>query len=114
MARIGCARALILIGALLLGRPHKTGLRYVGRVGTGFTDRALAALRSRLDELENGECPFEDLPPAEAAQSRWVSPVLVGEVEFTEWTPGGRLRHPSWRGLRPDKEPGDVRREPDS
>jgi len=102
------------IGALLLGIPHETGLRYVGRVGTGFTDRALAALRSRLDELESGECPFGDLPAEEAARSTWVRPVLVGEVEFAEWTPGGRLRHPSWRGLRPDKEPGDVTREPDS
>jgi ATP-dependent DNA ligase len=40
-----------------------------------------------------------------------VRPELVGEVRYGEWTSDGRLRHPSWRGLRPDKEPGDVHRE---
>ena len=50
-------------------------------------------------------------PRADAKDASWVSPKLVGEVAYAEWTGTGRLRHPSWRGLRPDKEPGDVVRE---
>jgi bifunctional non-homologous end joining protein LigD len=55
--------------------------------------------------------PLADVPPADARDAMWVTPALVGEVEFSEWTRTGRLRHPSWRGLRPDKDVSDVRLE---
>jgi bifunctional non-homologous end joining protein LigD len=103
------------IGALLLGVPNPGGrgrLTYVGRVGTGFTEAALDDLRARLERLRRHTSPFDgDLTPAEAAGVTWVAPRLVGEVRFTEWTRTGRLRHPTWRGLRPDKRPAQVVRE---
>ncbi|MGV0624769.1 ATP-dependent DNA ligase [Mycolicibacter minnesotensis] len=100
------------IGALLMGIPDAGGLRYVGRVGTGFTDRALAALTKTLLPLRSDESPFQaPLPRTDAQGATFVEPRLVGEVRFSEWTPDGRMRQSSWRGLRPDKEPEDVRSE---
>ena len=101
------------IGSLLLGVHDSSGqLRYAGHVGTGFTDPMLRDLAQRLRPLHQPASPFEDpLPPRHARDAHWVSPELVGEVAFTEWTSDNLMRHPSWRGLRPDKEPGDVRRE---
>lgn len=97
------------IGSLLLGIGSPEGLRYAGQVGTGFTRAILADLQRRLEALARKTSPFVDqLPSAEARDAHWVSPKLVGEVEFTEWTRDGRLRHPSWRGLRPDKSPDEV------
>jgi bifunctional non-homologous end joining protein LigD len=104
------------LGSLLVGVPMPGGtdaagalrLRYAGRIGTGFSDRDLERLRRRLDELPRTENPFEDVPAADAGDAVWVQPLLVGETEFAEWTPGGRLRHPTWRGLRVDKSPEDV------
>ncbi|MEV0947845.1 ATP-dependent DNA ligase [Rhodococcus sp. NPDC049939] len=98
------------IGSLLLGIPGRDGLRYVGRVGTGFTRHDLRELESILRPLGTEIDPFADaLPTAERKDAVWVTPTLVGEVRFMEWTESGRLRHPSWRGLRDDKTPDDVR-----
>jgi bifunctional non-homologous end joining protein LigD len=101
------------LGSLRLGVPDDRGrLVYAGHVGTGFSDRVLADLMTRLTALEQPAPPFADeVPRAHAKGARWVAPVLVGEVAFSEWTRDGRMRHPTWRGLRPDKEPGEVRRE---
>jgi bifunctional non-homologous end joining protein LigD len=100
------------IGSLILGVPGPVGLEFVGGVGTGFTGAMLADLARRLAALERTDPPFATpLPRAELREAHWVEPALVGEVAFTEWTSDGHLRHPSWRGLRPDKSPGDVRRE---
>ncbi|MGI8880600.1 MAG: non-homologous end-joining DNA ligase [Jatrophihabitans sp.] len=100
------------IGSLLLGVPADDGrLDYVGKVGTGFTDAMLTDLAGRLHRHVRATSPFADVPRPDARDARWVSPRLVGEVDFSEWTGDGRLRHPSWRGLRPDKEPGQVVRE---
>jgi bifunctional non-homologous end joining protein LigD len=100
------------IGSLVLGVPGPAGLQFAGGVGTGFTARMLADLAGRLAPLERPTSPFaQDLPRAETRDAHWVEPALVGEVAFTEWTSDGRLRHPSWRGLRPDKRPDQVRRE---
>jgi bifunctional non-homologous end joining protein LigD len=100
------------IGSLLLGMYDDTGrLVYIGNVGTGFTDATLADLAWRLAPLEQDEPPVHDVPREHAAGAHWVAPRLVGEVTFTEWTGDRRLRHPAWRGLRPDKEPRDVVRE---
>ena len=97
------------IGSLLVGVPEGDRLRYAGHVGTGFTVRMLDDLAAALAPLERRTPPFADeVPRAHARDARWVSPRLVGEVVFTEWTREGRLRHPSWRGLRLDKDPGDV------
>jgi bifunctional non-homologous end joining protein LigD len=75
-------------------------------VGTGFSDRARRDLLEDLGPLEVKSSPFEaPLPARETSHAHFVRPVLVGEVAYGEWTPAGRLRHPIWRGLRPDKKP---------
>jgi bifunctional non-homologous end joining protein LigD len=101
------------IGSLLLGVHDKNGdLLYVGNVGTGFTDEALRSLASELSPLAAEESAFATpIPRTLARDAHWVQPTLVGEVTFSEWTRNGRLRHPSWRGLRPDKAGEEVRRE---
>jgi bifunctional non-homologous end joining protein LigD len=101
------------IGSLLIGVPDADGrLLFAGHVGTGFTVRMLADLAAQLKLLERTTSPFaEEVPRAHARNARWVNPQLVGEVVFTEWTRDGRLRHPSWRGLRPDKAVREIVRE---
>ncbi|OFW58059.1 MAG: hypothetical protein A2133_07580 [Actinobacteria bacterium RBG_16_64_13] len=100
--------ARVGFGALLLGVNGAGGLRYVGKVGTGFNDRLLRRLGERLRALE------VDLPPFAADLERapkgvhWVRPVLVAEVSFAEWTRAGGVRHPSFKGLREDKPAGTV------
>ena len=97
------------IGALLLGIPDAGGLRFIGRVGTGFTEKDLASLKTTLAPLHTESSPFHPaLPRPETKDVTYVRPELVGEVRYGEMTSDGRLRHPSWRGLRPDKEPADV------
>src|SRR4051812_8070940 len=99
------------IGSLLLGVQGPAGLEFGGGVGTGFTGAMLADLARRLAPLERPDRAFATpLPRAELREAHWVEPQLVGEVVFTEWTGDGHLRHPSWRGLRPDKSPGEGRR----
>ncbi|MGV8881331.1 MAG: ATP-dependent DNA ligase [Rhodoglobus sp.] len=99
------------IGSLLMGIPEEGGLRYIGRVGSGFTDRELDALASRLSRIERMTSPFVDLPTDVAASAHFVTPKLVGEVSFSEWTRSGNLRHPVWKGWRTDKTVDDVARE---
>jgi bifunctional non-homologous end joining protein LigD len=98
------------IGALLLGTYEEGRLRYAGKVGTGFSETTRRDLRRRLDRLARASSPFADAPRTRDPV-RWARPVLVGEVAFTEWTREGRLRHPSFLGLREDKPAADVRRE---
>lgn len=106
------------IGALLVGYHDRAGdrgpLRFAGRVGTGFTDAELRRLEGRLAPLATEECPFDPPPPrAELRRGpRWVRPELVAELAFGEWTTDGRLRHPSYLGLRDDKAAADVTRDP--
>ena len=111
--RPGQGRRAGTVGSLLLGIPSPGGgLEFVGGVGTGFTDRMLDDMARRLSGLERKTSPFATPPPrAQIGDAHWVSPRLVGEVAFSEWTPDGRLRHPSWRGLRPDKTAAEVVRE---
>ncbi|MDR2320377.1 MAG: non-homologous end-joining DNA ligase [Microbacterium sp.] len=99
------------IGSLLLAIPEPSlpsGLRYVGRVGTGFTDRTLQDLGARLEVLRIPSPAVDGVPVADASDALWVRPELVGEVEFANWTDDGVLRHSRWRGLRPDKRPDEV------
>ncbi len=99
------------LGALLLGAHDDQGrLRYLGDVGTGFTDRMLRDLLERLAALEQPDSPFDEPGPRKPARrAHWARPQLVGEVEYRNLTPDRRLRHPTWRGLRPDKHPSQVR-----
>ncbi len=99
------------VGSLLLGIPGPDGLEYVGRVGTGFSDRDLDDIAAVLGRSERKTSPFVDVPRPDARDAHWVTPRRVGEVVFAEWTTDGRLRQPSWRGWRPDKGPDDVVRE---
>jgi len=100
------------IGSLMMGIPDADGLRFVGRVGTGFTERDLANLKKTLAPLHTDESPFNArLSTQDAKGVTFVKPTLVGEVRYSEWTSDDRLRQPSWRGLRPDKAPGEVVRE---
>jgi bifunctional non-homologous end joining protein LigD len=95
------------LGALLLGvRDARKGLKYSGKVGTGFTADSLRDLSRRLHPLERTSPPFSDPPRLRGAH--WVEPKLVAEVAFTHWTDDGRLRHPSFQGLREDKPARDV------
>jgi bifunctional non-homologous end joining protein LigD len=96
------------IGALLVGIPTGEGLRYVGRVGSGFSDQMLDEMQKLLAPLARKASPFLDVPREDARDAHWVTPSLVGEVTYGELTEPGRLRHPVWRGLRTDKSPDDV------
>jgi bifunctional non-homologous end joining protein LigD len=101
-----------LIGSLLIGVQGPDGLTYAGHVGTGFGQQALRMLTERLAPLRRTTSPFGPSVPAEHARGvAWVEPVLVIEVEFADWTSAGRLRAPSYQGLRTDKDPADVVRE---
>ncbi|GAA1774216.1 ATP-dependent DNA ligase [Pseudarthrobacter sulfonivorans] len=96
------------VGSLLVGIPDGGKLRYVGRVGSGFSARELEELRQKVDNLARKTSPFDDVPREDASDARWVTPRLVGEVTFGEWTGSGKLRHPVWRGWRLDKNAEEV------
>jgi bifunctional non-homologous end joining protein LigD len=110
--RPGAGRRSRGIGALLVGFYDGRNLVYAGRVGTGFSEDALDDLLARMTPIERSQSPFaEKLSRTEARDVHWVEPRLVGEVRFGEWTAGGHLRQPVWRGLRSDKRPREVKRE---
>lgn len=99
------------IGALLLGVHGDDGvLRYAGKVGTGFDDRTLAALKARLDKLAAAKSPFSKAATIEG-RPHWVKPQLIAEVSFGEWTRAGIIRHPVFLGLRTDKPASAIVRE---
>ena len=95
------------LGALLIGYYDADRLVFCGKVGTGFTHKAVLDLRGRLDRIEQKTCPFTPL----GRNAHWVKPLLVCEVVFTEWTSDGKIRHPSFQGLRADKDPKQITRE---
>lgn len=101
------------IGALLVGYYDGDRFVYAGKVGTGFSNAMLVSLRRQLEPIEQAASPFDtELPKARGGSIRhWVRPELVCEVAFQEWTHDGRLRHPSFQGLREDKPAKDVVRE---
>lgn len=100
-------------GALLLGVHDGEGrLQYVGHTGAGFSDAELGRVWRKLHALQTRTCPFA-AEPRTNEKPHWVKPRLVVEVKFTEWTADGKLRHPTYLGLRDDVEPRAVRKEPD-
>ena len=97
-------------GALILGLPGADGLRYVGDVGTGFNGAEIDRVMALMQRLETPTCPFEVRPKTKDI-AHWVKPLLVAQVRYTEMTDEGRLRHPTYLGLRDDisQSKGDVR-----
>jgi bifunctional non-homologous end joining protein LigD len=110
-------------GALLVGYYGPDGFLFAGRVGTGFSEKALAALYEGLQKIKCTSCPFVNLPekrrgrwgqgitPAVMKRCVWVERVLVAQIKFTEWTSDDQLRQPVFLGLRTDKQVKDVVRE---
>jgi bifunctional non-homologous end joining protein LigD len=110
-------------GALLVGYYENGQLQYAGKVGSGFNAARLAALHREFMKRRTDECPFANLPSPKRSrfgggmtasmmkQVTWVKPELVAQVQFTEWTEEGSLRHPVFLGLREDKNARDVVRE---
>ena len=101
------------IGALLVGYYDAKKLVYAGKVGTGYTQKLLGELRRMLEPIEQKASPFSPEPPRAwtGPNRHWVTPTYVAEVAFSEWTDDGRLRHPSFQGLRRDKDPATIVRE---
>ena len=99
-------------GALLLGVYDHGSLEYVGHTGTGFDAKTLRSVAARMKPLQTPDSPFR-VRPRPNERAHWIRPELVAEVKFTEWTADGKLRHPTYLGLRDDVEPTKVRREPD-
>jgi bifunctional non-homologous end joining protein LigD len=102
------------LGSLILAVKSGDELSYVGNCGTGFTDEEIDKLMRRLRPLERSTPPFAEVPKMPKVKKGdvvWVTPKLVCEVEFSEWTHDGRLRAPSYQGLREDKTADEVRRE---
>jgi DNA ligase D-like protein (predicted ligase) len=98
------------LGALLVGHYDGNQLRYAGKVGTGYDRPTLELLHRRLAPLHRASSPFA-AGPFPTRDIQWVTPKLVGEIGFSEWTSAGLLRHPRFIGLREDKSARDVRRE---
>ena len=99
-------------GALILGVYEEDRLVYAGRVGTGFSIKQRIDLKHRLDQFVRETSAFSVIPRDPGLrEAHWLEPKLVAEVSFIEWTSDGSIRHPSFQGLREDKEPRDVRRE---
>lgn len=98
------------LGALLVGHYDGNQLRYAGKVGTGYNRRTLELLHERLAPLHRVTSPFSE-GPLPRGDIQWVTPKLVAEIGFSEWTSAGLLRHPRFLGLRDDKPAREVRRE---
>ncbi|MFJ3406545.1 ATP-dependent DNA ligase [Promicromonospora sp. NPDC090134] len=108
-----------VMGSLLMAVPdageEQAGLRYVGRVGTGFSERERREITTRLRGLERKTPGVSGVPAEDASDARWVTPSQVGEVTYADWAEGPdgasgerRMRHSVWRGWRPEKTPADV------
>ena len=97
-------------GALVLGVYKNSKLHWVGNVGTGFDQKSLAELYSKLQPLITKDCPFVEIPNPSRGMT-WVQPELVAEIKFANWTPDNRLRAPVFEGLRNDKPSSEVQRE---
>lgn len=98
-------------GALVLAVNGESGLTYVGNVGTGFNDKLLREIKSELDKMKKVKKPFDkSVKVANENKVTWVRPSLIAEIEFSEWTKDGHLRHPVFKALRNDKQLDDIKR----
>jgi bifunctional non-homologous end joining protein LigD len=98
-------------GALLVGYfDEKGALHYAGKVGTGFDAATLRTLGAALARRERRTSPFDGGSPPKERGAHWVTPSLVAQIGFSEWTHDDRLRHPRFLGLRDDKAPRSIRR----
>jgi len=107
-------------GALLLGVYEKAGLRFVGKVGTGFNAKLLRSLSAQFKKIPQQKCPFHNLPAkskprygrgmtaSEMKRCHWLEPKMVCQIKFSEWTRDGSLRQPVFLGLREDKDACEV------
>lgn len=103
------------LGAVLIGRPGPGGLLYAGRMGSGLAGRAARAMEDLLAPLVRADSPFADEVPAlDAREVTWVEPVVVVDLKALGATGGGRLRHPTFVGVRSDLQPEDLIEEADS
>lgn len=99
------------VGSLAMAVPDADGaLQYVGRVGSGFSDKDRARMLNRFGPMARQD-PAAEVPGPESRGMQWIEPSLVGEVRYAERTAAGTLRHAVWRGWRPDKAPAEVRPE---
>src|SRR6266849_3170463 len=99
-------------GSLVLGVYEKGKLIYAGRVGTGFTFKQRSDLKKQLDRFSRKTSPLAVVPKDPSfRETKWTAPKMIAEVAFTEWTSDGSIRHPSFQGLREDKNPKEVVRE---
>jgi bifunctional non-homologous end joining protein LigD len=94
------------LGALLVGLYDREKLRYVGKVGTGFTEETLDMLARKLTPLRTDTPPFDPAP--RMPDATWVRPNLVAQLVYAEWTADGKLRQPAFLGLRTDKSPREC------
>lgn len=97
-------------GALVVGFYEDDKLKFAGKVGTGYDDETLEMLYNKMKPLERKTPPFDE-EVEDMDNIHWLTPKLVGEFQFTEWTGDHKLRHPSYIGLRDDKNAKDVRKE---
>jgi bifunctional non-homologous end joining protein LigD len=99
------------LGSLLIGYFDRGRLIYAGSVGTGWSIQLGRSIMEALQRIGRDSSPFVAVPRPDAKDARWAEPKLLCEVEFTTWTRDGRVRHPSFKGMREDKAPRQVRRE---
>jgi DNA ligase D-like protein (predicted ligase) len=111
------------VDALLVGYYEGRALRFAGKVRAGFTAHVRREVLARLEPLHADNCPFLDLPNSrtshwgggvtaeQMAEMRWLTPTLVAQIRFVEWTAEGHLRHAAFLGLRADRRAREVRRE---
>ena len=100
----------LIVGGWLVAVPGADGeLHYLGRAGSGIAPGDIDDIARTLAGIERKTPPVARIPDADRRDARWVTPTLVGEVAYSELTPQGRLRAPSWRGWRPDLSASDVR-----
>ena len=100
------------VSSLLLGVYEGKELVYAGRAGTGLTVRSMKEIEEKFEGLKRDMTPFRQAPePRKNEKITWLEPVLVAEIKFARWTEDHLLRQASFKGLRADKDPGDIKRE---